>query len=193
MSTRGLIGIRKKSNDYLTYNHGDSYPSYLGVNLLKELRGVSRQKLSEAYDKITLVNPDGKPTHKPTQEQIAECKKYGDLGVSEQTEEDWYCLLRNSQGTFVPYLKGELKYMIDNRDFIADSLFCEWAYIVNLDTDKFEVWKGFQQSPTDYNRYGTEKNEGGYYPCKLVKEYDLDKLPTKAKFLKDMKKFDEDE
>ena len=54
----------------------------------------------------------------------------------------------------------------DSSDFIKDSLFCEWAYIINFKTNKFEVYES-----------GT----------KLVKNYALDDLPTEKKFLKDLK------
>ncbi len=84
----------------------------------------------------------------------------------------WYKLLREAQGKMDVYLTGELRYMIDGIEFIKDSLFCEWAYIINLDNNTLEVWKGFQQSPQKDNRYGTSL-EDGYYPCALIKTYPL--------------------
>lgn len=65
--------------------------------------------------------------------------------------------------------------MIDNHNFIKNSLFCEWAYIINLDTNKLEVWEGFQEKPQENNRYGVEK-DNGFYPCALVKEIDIEKI-----------------
>ena len=72
--------------------------------------------------------------------------------------------------------KNGLKYMIDNKDFIKDSLFCEYAYIINLDTQCLEFWLGFQKEPDEHNRYGAETcdNMGKYYPCKMVSYYPLD-------------------
>ena len=34
MSTRGIYGFRKNGEDKLTYNHYDSYFSYLGENII---------------------------------------------------------------------------------------------------------------------------------------------------------------
>ena len=60
--------------------------------------------------------------------------------------DDWYCLLRHAQGDLNVYKNG-LRYMIDNHDFIKDSLFCEYAYIINLDTKRLEFYVGFQKTP----------------------------------------------
>lgn len=175
MGTRGIYGFRFEGQDKITYNHFDSYPSELGTNLINEIRGVDIEKLKSVAKKIILVSNE----IAPNLNQIEECGEYTDTTVSTQTKTDWYCLLRQTQGTLKPYLQNELKYMIDSHNFILDSLFCEWGYIVNLDTLKFEIWKGFQEKKQKDNRYGTEKNKEGYYPCKLLKEYDLNNLPKK--------------
>lgn len=169
MGTRGLLGIRKNGEDKATYNHFDSYPSYLGKNTL-EFIAEHKSELNKLYDNIVLVDNNSEPTD----EQVKECEKYTDLSVSEQSTKDWYCLLRNSQGDLTPYLNG-LRYMIDNKNFIKDSLFCEYAYIINLDDNVLEFWIGFQKTPTENNRYGVEK-EDGYYPCKNVLNIPLDEI-----------------
>ena len=72
-------------------------------------------------------------------------------------------------------------YMIDSSDFIKDSLFCEYAYIVNLDSGMLEFWKGFQKEPDPGNRYGCEVSTRCdwcdpvvcYYPCRLALEIPL--------------------
>lgn len=167
MGTRGCYGFRKNGIDKLTYNHYDSYPDYLGKIMVTFCKETSLDEMNEIYDRLILVNTGGKPTA----EQIEECKQYYDGNVSNQTVEDWYCLLRKTQGDLNVYKTG-LKYMIDDHDFIKDSLFCEYAYIINLDTKKLEFWVGFQKTPDEKNRYGTE-DDRGYYPCKMVASYSL--------------------
>lgn len=169
MGTRGLYGFRKNGVDKTTYNHFDSYPECLGRNILEFIRNHG-EKLNSIFDNIIMVNEDDIPT----KEQIEECKEYCDTSVSKQTEEEWYCLLHETQGDLEPYING-LKYMIDSHEFILDSLFCEYAYIINLDTNKLEFWVGFQKKPDETNRYGIEMYDN-YYPCKLIKEYDLDMI-----------------
>lgn len=72
-------------------------------------------------------------------------------------------------------------------DFAADSLFCEYAYVVNLDTDKLEVYEGFNKSPLDENErffFLMEKSnprtfkpdDERYYPVKHRKTYSFEEL-----------------
>lgn len=167
MGTRGCYGFRKNGIDKLTYNHFDSYPDCLGYDVVQFCKETSIEEMNKIFDRIILVEEDSKPTV----EQIAECMKYYNGDVSTRTPEDWYCLLREAQGDLNVYKNG-LKYMIDNHDFIKDSLFCEYAYIINLDTNDLEFWVGFQHEPDTNNRYGTEQDDG-YYPCKMLACYPL--------------------
>lgn len=162
MGTRGLYGFRKNGEDKLTYNHFDSYPDWLGRNVVKFCKETSIEDMNKIFDKIILVDENAKPT----ETQIANCIKYYDGRVSTQSVEDWYCLLRDAQGNLNVYKDG-LRYMIDSQEFIKDSLFCEFAYIINLDTNCLEFYLGFQKEPCPSNRYG-ENEHRGYYPCKMV-------------------------
>lgn len=45
MSTRGAYGFRIDGQDKITYNHFDSYPDSLGVNLLQWMAGHSVAEL----------------------------------------------------------------------------------------------------------------------------------------------------
>jgi hypothetical protein len=167
MGTRGLYGFRKNGVDKLTYNHFDSYPSGLGRSVIEFIQDYCMD-LNDIYKNIILVDEDSEPT----ESQIKECEILADLSVSKQSLTDWYCLLRNAQGN--PKMYGEgLRYMIDNKDFILDSLFCEYAYIINLDTKKLEIYSGFQKVPDESNIYGCKPNSEGYYPCKLAYVIDL--------------------
>lgn len=167
MGTRGLYGFRKNGEDKTTYCHYDSYPDGLGRSMIEFIQEYGLD-LNDIYKRIILVDEDSKPTER----QIKECKNLADLSVSEKSLEDWYCLLRNAQGNPKMYGQG-LRYMIDNKNFILDSLFCEYAYIINLDTKKLEIYKGFQHVPDESNIYGCEANSEGYYPCKLAYVIDL--------------------
>lgn len=152
MGTRGAFGFRVNKQDKVTYNHFDSYPSGLGQDVLEYVAARTPQKLKAIASAIVMVNSDSKPN----EEQIAECAPWTNLDVSNQTVEDWYCLLRNSQGNLEAYENG-LKYMIDSQSFLLDSLFCEYAYIINLDENVLEFYSGFNQiSRTRMGRYANQ-------------------------------------
>ena len=188
MSTRGTIGFRLDGKDKLMYNHSDSYPECLGISILEECRTLltDKEEVKQIVKSIELVENDSTPTV----EQIKSNRGFTDVSVGTQSVKDWYCLLRDTQGTIQPYIMGQTKHMLNGNNFIKDSLFCEWGYIINLDTNQLEVWQGFQKVDNT-DRYGGT-SESQYYACKLIKEYDLDKLPTKEEFLKDLKVEDSD-
>ena len=179
MSTRGLYGIRKGEVDKCTYNHCDSYPDGLGRDILQFCATHSEQQISDLYNLIELFNTNVPPT----EEQKAMCKinGYVNLNVSSQFDSDWYCLLRELQGNIDAWdeaLKQKSKLpMEDDCKFIKDSLFCEYAYIINLDTHVLEFWRGFQTKPNFNNRYGFNISSQGvgytYYPCNLIWEIKL--------------------
>jgi hypothetical protein len=79
-------------------------------------------------------------------------------------------------------------------EFAADSLFCEWAYVLDLDKGTFEVYEGFNKdkplTPDDRFFFLKDKEANGYYGVKLLKSYRLDDLPAVADFKKE---FSEDE
>lgn len=167
MGTRGCYGFRKNGIDKLTYNHFDSYPDCLGHIMAEFCKSTPLSEMNEIFDRLILVDENDKPTP----EQIDECKRYYNGNVASKSPEDWYCLLREAQGEPNAYKNG-LRYMTDSHEFIKDSLFCEYAYIINLDTKKLEFWVGFQQKPDAGNRYGMTSDRG-YYPCKMKASYSL--------------------
>lgn len=176
MGTRGIYGFYKNGVDKLTYNHYDSYPEELGLAIVRFVKETSIEVLNQIFDKIKMVEQ----TTKPTPEQIEECKEYSNSSVSNQSLNDWYCLLRETQGSPELYL-GDLKYMIDNKAFIRDSLFCEWGYIINLTDNKLEIYRGFQTKPNkSSNRYKIEnekKSKDFYYACEIITTFPLSEIP----------------
>ena len=158
MSTRGAIGFHIQGQDKVTYNHSDSYPSWLGRETLQWLRTQNVESLKKAAKAITMVSENDEPTD----EQITRYQDYVNTQVGNQTEKSWYCLLRDTQGSLQPYLEG-VEHMIDSSEFLLDSLFCEYAYIINLDTKMLEFYSGFSTLPEPRRgRYATIHRESEY-------------------------------
>jgi hypothetical protein len=174
MGTRGCWGFRLEGQDKLTYNHWDSYPVSLGTALTDTLAKYGSTDWDILADEVSdLVLVDERST--PTPEQIDRLRQYADEGVGGRSLNDWYCLLRRSQGDMEKTLESKL--MVDSHKFMRDSLFCEWAYVINLDDDLFEIYRGFQKEPHTKGRYSGFAPDQGYYPVALFKTYPLDDIP----------------
>ncbi len=137
MSTRGLMGFKKREIPKAQYNHYDSYISGLGKSIIETINNIPKeerlQKLNDTYDNIVL----------------------------EKENEENYKDLHEYQGNLQAYLDG-FNIMIDNYSFINDNLFCEYAYIINLDKNTLDItfgWKNRQTKSYDLLDLDYEKIE----------------------------------
>ena len=179
MSTRGVWGFIIDGEEKLTYNHSDSYPSWLGSQLLEFLRKISVESLREDARKLRTVDENSKAMP----EDIKQLHNFADEGVSTGDLSEWYVLLRRAQGD--PEATIAAGVMTDGSGFALESLFCEWGYVIDLDQNTFEVYQGFNKEPASDGRWsGIEKNRDGYYPINLVATFPLDALPTSEEFEK---------
>jgi hypothetical protein len=168
MGTRGAFGFRMDGQDKVMYNHFDSYPEGLGVDVLDFLNTHDVNDMRTVFPLIKLVR-DGDT---PTPEEKLACQQWTDLNVSSQSDDDWYCLLRDAQGDLSAFVDKGLRFMIDSQTFLGDSLFCEWAYIINLDENVLEIYEGFntvKDAPGRYSMIAEEKGSGEtFYGVKLI-------------------------
>lgn len=187
MSTRGVLGLFSGGVTKATYNHSDSYPTGLGKDTAEELtealKTIGIDKMRSNFKKIKMIKDEDK---QPSNTDIKKYNDYANTHVGGPMSNDvvltWYQLLRETQGTLMPYYKGEVVHMIDGKSFIGSGLYCEWVYIVNLDTEELEVYKGFQRVKHNEGRYanmrGYKAYDGTqYYPAKLIRTYPFDNLP----------------
>jgi hypothetical protein len=138
MGTRGVYGFKLNGNLKVTYNHMDSYLTGLGLNICGFIKYTSIPEMIEIYNYIQLVGGSSNPT----KDQINKCTEIGllDDKVGSKSNTDWYCLLRNTQGSLTPYKHRNVPWMIDSSSFLKDSVFCEFAYVINLDTEILEIF-----------------------------------------------------
>lgn len=90
-------------------------------------------------------------------------------------------------GTLAYILKAEEPLVQgDSTPFAGDSLFCEWAYVIDLDAGVFEAHQGCQKEPHTEGRFASlpydppEYKKGQpqeYFPVKLVGSFPLDDIP----------------
>jgi hypothetical protein len=182
MGTRGFYGFVVKGEEKIGYTHWGGHPEGVGIDLLTWASGVSPEEWDEIKELAAAVRPVTNEIA-PTDEDIEKCKPWTDLGVSERSTSDWYCLLRHAQGDVAGML--ETGYVMDNHEFPLDSLMCEGGALVDLDTMRFEYYHGFIHEPHQDGRYASRLPDGrdGYYPCRLAASWPLDELPSGEEFL----------
>jgi hypothetical protein len=79
---------------------------------------------------------------------------------------------------------GKARELVNNIDFAADSLFCEWAYVLDLDKQVLEIYKGFNERPLSKKDrfYGMENKDEhknkDYQPVRIWKKFKFADLKT---------------
>jgi hypothetical protein len=178
MVTRGFIGIVIDGTEKIGYNCFDSYPSGLGVAVLRFAASVDATTRGLARSLQVVTDDD-----MPAVEDVERLAPYTNTNVGGRTTTpDWYQLLRGTQGDMAAILRaGAIQ---DAHNFPCDSLFAEWGYLIDLDTQTFEAYQGFQHEPHDKGRFADRGGvKDGYYPCALRASWPLEKLPSEKEFL----------
>lgn len=180
MGTRHLIAVQK-NNEYKVAQYGqwNGYLSGQGDNILKffhenDLETFrnkvdncffgTQEQIDEAYAPYT--NGDGWMT----MEQSNAFKLTEFSHLSRDTGADILNVILKSNGPLM---------LIDQIDFAKDSLFCEYAYVIDLDKDILEVYQGFNTDPLPEGaRFtGAAKDDDDYQAVKLVASFQLENLP----------------
>lgn len=120
MGTRGLLGFISFGQRHAAYNHWDSYPEGLGgqiVNFILSLKHEDYARMARLVAGITWVDSKSKPS--PELQEYYQNLGFCSTRVSNQTPEEWYCLLREMQGAVaLPAIQsGELKHLEKSRKF----------------------------------------------------------------------------
>lgn len=183
MGTRGFIGFVSGGKETVAYCHFDAYPSGLGLDVLGWLLTLGKAGLDQAASDAAALRVVT-DSDKPTDEDIARLRRWSDLSVGGASERPtWYQLLRQTQGDAGAILEAGV--IEDASDFPADSLFAEWGYVVDLDSNMFEVYEGFQKVPHSDGRFSSNPvpDDSNYYPVRLIRSWPLADLPTGDAFV----------
>lgn len=177
MGTRGAFGVAVNGEEKIGYNQFDSYPEYGGINNLKWLRDeVVAKGLEDKWRKLAADALLVDDTEDPHPDDIVKLARFTDTKVSSQSTDDWYCLTRETHGDIGKMI--ECGFIYDASDFVTDTLFCEWAYMIDFDKRTFEVYSGRR----DNTGSGRWSHMGG---VPLIAIYSFDNLPTDENFLID--------
>lgn len=192
MGTRNLT-IVHKNGEYKVAQYGqwDGYPEGLGASILNFLKNINIDTFKHCIERVSFY----------TQEELEEIDKNIEETRKDIPNYNWQKiyphLSRDCGGDILNYILFKGVNKVKNAiEFAANSLFCEWAYVIDLDTNKFEVYCGFnkEELSNDERFYFLEdKSEDDYHLVKFVKSYDIFDLPDEKDFIADFESDDEDE
>lgn len=117
---------------------------------------------------------------------------------------DWasvYPHLSRNAGAEVLFMVDESENglgLVNSASFAGDSLFCEWAYVLDFDKEVLECYRGFNKYPTpDDSRFPSgadwlDKTDE-YEPIRLLKTYPFKALPDAETFVTELTELADDE
>jgi hypothetical protein len=176
MGTKNMtIVVSNGETKVAQYGQWDGYYSGQGLDALAILRKLDLQDFKAKVDAL--------------QEYTTE--EYDAIPDDQNFKEKYPELHRDTAAKILQLVAdGKATKVSIQPNFVTDSLFCEYAYVVDLDKQTFEVYKGYNKTPlTPEDRFykapveGEEVAPRGYYPVKLMHSFSLAELPTPAEFL----------
>lgn len=199
MGTRNLtMVIHKQETKIAQYGQWDGYPEGNGVTILTFLRNKKRvKKLANGLKVVRFATAKDEKEVNKFLKSIG-CKDgWMDMNQSEMYHRQYPYLSRDIGAGILELVansKDDEIVLNDQTDFAGDSLFCEWAYVIDLDNRKLEVYTGFNKTPLAederFAKIPVEK-DSEYTPIRCIKKYDLDNLPTKKQFIAELKEKEE--
>ena len=200
MGTRNLT-IIFADDEYKVAQYGqyDGYPYGQGATALQFLHQVKPNILKKRCNNVKILTEDIRKARWLEFNVDITNKPYVEFKVAQKFEKKYPELSRGTGAVILDIIyKSKQDLHLENSiDFIADSLFCEWAYLVDLDHQTFEVYKGFNKEPLDesdrFFSFYDSNEDSEYYPCKLQHIFDLNNLPSEFDFFKILQEDDEED
>lgn len=182
MGTRGLVVVQL-NNEYKVCQYGqwDFYPTGQGDDITKfliKIRDANKMEaFKEAVSNCSFV--DASYHEEVAKELNLNGSGWLNMEQAERYKAKYPELSRDTGGKILDliYENGGAKLESDLA-FAGESLFCEWAYVVDLDNQVLEVYKGFNKTRlSEEDRFYNFKVEGnGYQPVRMVAWYKFEEL-----------------
>lgn len=208
MGTRHLVAVQIDGvYKVAQYGQWDGYPTGQGLRVLDFLKNGDVEALKRNVAKA----------YEPTEEDSIRMWVEFDVDIV-SSEGMVECSKADAFGRKYPSLDrdtgaGILELIASSDDaekiplrvdigFAGDSLFCEWAYVIDFDIGTFEVYKGFNTEPVPsdsrfasipFDADGAGRIGTTYYQVTLAQSWKLSALPSEEEFVDAFKSPDEDE
>ncbi len=201
MGTRNLTAV-VKDGDFKVAQYGqwDGYPEGQGAVALRFLHGRDLQAFRDALDRCRFLTDEEierlDPAFAEQMEALSVHRSYTAEGraaidASYRAPGSLTHLSRDVGADILNVIveRPDSEILLaDKRRFAGDSLFCEWAYVIDLDAEVFEVYRGFNKTPTPpESRFpsGADwlEKEDGWEPVVKVASWPLGALPSVEDFV----------
>ena len=207
MGTRNLTAIMLNgAYKVAQYGQWDGYPDAAGVTILEALVKAKEDDfavLRKAVEHSSFIDEENLSVR--WNSVGADGSGFVSMDIAEKFKNKWPQLDRDMGYNIVGFLleHPEGVELNNSINFVADSLFCEYAYVVDLDKNTFEVYRGFNKKPLEDNErfaafFSKESNshrsgDDVYHPVRLWKSFDLDNLPNPEEFMEHFSDPEEDD
>lgn len=168
------------------YCQWDGYPRGVGQEIVTFLqKEYNPARFRAQVDKVRELTADEVKAR--WKEAGADESGWVTMDISQRVAEKHPHLTREYGPKILAYIQNIPEPEVSsNVEFAKDSLFCEWAYVLDLDKNTFEVYKGLCETPLSENErfYFLQNKNGmstdGYYPVRLQKTFPLSDVTTQA-------------
>lgn len=200
MGTRNLVMvISGGSHRIAQYGQWDGYPTGQGVTALAAISKIIEDGALDAF-KAKLLGCRFLPQSEILElwkEQGADDSGFVSMEIAEKFGRAHPQLSRDTGAEVINLVNHSESGLPlrDSYDFAGDGLFCEWAYVIDLDGGTFEVYKGFgKETLTPADRFHDLSSfiAGDYQPVKICHSWPLDKLPSSQEFIEALEPSSED-
>jgi hypothetical protein len=197
MSTKSLTMVQK-NNELVVAQYGrwDGHPSGQGAVVLEFAKKISNKLNLSRFEKqlkkcVYITETESRKLLKSFFGSSYRYDSFITLDKSNKFKAVFPTLHPNTSADVlnaIYYSKDKKIYLIDSSYFAGESLFCEWAYLINLDTNQLEVYRGFNKEPLEKSErfYSMGWSNDKYYPIKLLHTYDISNLPEEKDFVKQL-------
>ena len=184
MGTRNLT-IVQKNGEYKVAQYGqwDGGPHGNGLTVLSFARSLSHLTFRKEFESKVSA------TSWFTKDELEQAYKKMREGTISDSKKEYPQLSRDMGVRVLEFVcTSSPGIKLENEiNFAADSLFCEWAWVIDLDDNTFEGYKGFNKtrplSPEDRFYFLRDKEKDGYHAIQLIAKWSLDSLPSNKDFL----------
>lgn len=177
MGTRHLVAVvHKKKIKVAQYGQWDGYLSGQGNTIVKFIQSkLDLKKFRKAVEECRFMDET------ESKKKYVECgfseEGWGNMEAGDNLREKYPELSRDTGAEILFLIQNKNKRELQNAiDFAADSLFCEYAYVLDLDNKVLEIYKGFNKGKSKgrFSKMAKHKNQDGseseYSPVNLVKK-----------------------